>query len=57
MKNWDERTTNQILLDLKQLEAEHESIKMKMMKLLDEMESVERDFLEGNKALNKRLGK
>lgn len=57
MKNWEEKTTNQILLDLKQLEAEHESIKMEMIKLLDKMESVEKDFLDGNNALNKRLGK
>lgn len=57
MKNWGEKTTNQILLDLKQLEAEHESIKMEMIKLLDKMESVEKDFLDGNNTLNKRLGK
>lgn len=55
MEKWDEKGTNQIITDLKQLEAKHEAIKMEMLKLLDEMEDVEKDFEEGKKILNKRL--
>ncbi len=55
MQKWDEKSTNQIITDLKQLEAKHEAIKIEMLKLLDELESVEKDFNEGNKILNKRL--
>lgn len=55
MGKWDDKVTNQIITDLKQLEAKHVAIKMDMLKLLDEMEEVEKDFLEGKEILNKRL--
>ncbi len=53
--SWDDKSTNQIQTDLKQLQARHQYVKMEMLKLLDELEDIEKDFVEGNKILNKRI--
>jgi len=54
-KNWNEQTTNQLILDIKSLQEKHESIKNKILKLVDEMEGVESDFKDVNVILKERL--
>ena len=55
MKKFEDKTNNEIVLELKQLELDHESLKMKMLKDYDMLMGIEKDYVEGNRLLNKRL--
>jgi len=69
MEKLEDKTNNQILLEIKQLEQEHESLKMvmlrdydsiellkaKMKKDFERMETVEKRFNEANEIVVRRL--
>lgn len=49
------KSNNEILLEIKQLEADHEAIKLKMLNDYDKMVEIEKKFDRANKILLKRL--
>lgn len=53
--NLEDKTNNEILFFIKQLEADHESIKLRMIKDLDRLVEVEKKFDQANKIILKRL--
>jgi hypothetical protein len=55
MSKLDDMSNNEILFLVKQLEANHEAIKLKMIKDYDKMVEIEKEFDEANKLLVKRL--
>ncbi len=69
MSRFDDSTNNEILLEIKQLQAEHESLKLSMVKDYDtidaikakmkkewsRLETVEAEFNEANAIILKRL--
>ena len=69
MSKYEDKTNNEILLEIKQLQAEHESLKLSMVKDYDtidaikikmkkewsRLEEVEADFNEANEIILRRL--
>jgi len=55
MDNLEEMTNNEILFQIKQFEADHEAIKLKMLQDYDRMVEIEKKFDRANKILLKRL--
>lgn len=55
MDDLENKTSNELLFEIKQLEADHEAIKLKMLKDFDQMVSIEQKFDKVNKILLKRL--
>lgn len=55
MDKLEDKTNNEILFEIKQLEADHEAIKLKMIKDYDKMLEIEKRFDEANKIILKRL--
>lgn len=54
-ENLEEKSNNEILFMLKQLEADYEAVKLKMLKDYDRMEEIERTYDKASKLLLKRL--
>jgi hypothetical protein len=55
MDDLENKTSNELLFEIKQLEADHEAIKLKMLKDFDQMVEIEQKFDKVNKILLKRL--
>lgn len=55
MNDLENKSNNEILFLIKQLEADHEAIKLKMLKDYDKMVEIEKTFDNANKLLVKRL--
>ncbi len=55
IKKIEEMSNNEILFQIKQYEADHESIKLRMLKDLEKLEELEKRFDQANKLLVKRL--
>lgn len=55
MEELENKSNNDILFEVKQMEASHEAIKLQMIKLYDEMVEIEKRFNKANKILVKRL--
>ena len=55
MENWDEKTNNEIVIRLKEMEMEHINIKDKIIMLYDSLENLEKNFSQGNEILLNRL--
>ena len=51
----ESKTSNEILFEIKQMEADHEAIKLKMVKDYDKLVEIEKRFEEANKIILKRL--
>ena len=51
----ESKTNNEILFEIKQMEADHEAIKLKMIKDYDKLVEIEKRFDQANKLLVKRL--
>ena len=49
------KSNNEILFEIKQMEADHEALKLKMIQDYDKMVELEKRFDEANKILVKRL--
>jgi len=54
-KELEGKSNNEILFDIKQLEADHESVKINMLKDYDRLIEIEKKFDDANKILVKRL--
>jgi hypothetical protein len=55
MDDLENKTNNEILFVIKQLEADHESLKLRMLKDFDKMVEIEKQFDKANKIILKRL--
>jgi hypothetical protein len=51
----EDKSNNEILFEIKQLEADHEALKLKMIKDYDKLVDIELRFDKANKILVKRL--
>jgi hypothetical protein len=51
----EDKSNNEILFEIKQLEADHEALKLKMLKDYDKLVDIELRFDKANKILVKRL--
>jgi hypothetical protein len=51
----DEKSNNEILFEIKQMEADHEAIKLKMLQDYDKLVEIEKRFDAANKIIVKRL--
>lgn len=54
-ENFENMSNNDILFQIKQMEADHEAIKIKMLKDYDKMVEIEKRFDKANQILIKRL--
>lgn len=55
MNDLENKSNNDILFEIKQMEADHEALKLKMIQDYDKMIEIEKRFDEANKLLVKRL--
>jgi len=55
MNELEGKTNNEILFEIKQMEADYEAIKIKMLNDYDKMLDIEKKFDQANKILVKRL--
>lgn len=51
----EDLSNNEILFEIKQMEADHESLKLKMLKDYDKLVEIEKKFDKANQILSKRL--
>lgn len=54
-KDFEEMSNNEILFLIKQMEADHEALKLKMIKDYDKLVEIEKRFDKANQILIKRL--
>lgn len=55
MNELESKSNNEILFEIKQMEADHEAIKLRMIKDLEKLEELEKRFDQANKLIVKRL--
>ena len=55
MEDFENKSNNDILFDIKQMQADYDALKIKLLKDLDKLEEIERNFDRANKILLKRL--
>ncbi len=55
MNELEQKSNNEILFEIKQMEADHEAIKLRMLKDLEKLEELDKRFDQANKILIKRL--
>ena len=53
--NWDDKTNNEILLEIKQIQLDHEALKSKMLRDWDKLVELEDKFKEANNIIVERL--
>lgn len=55
MEKLEDKSNNELLMEVKQLQIDHESLKTKMLKDFDELTKIEERFTKINQLLTKRL--
>jgi hypothetical protein len=55
MEDLENKSNNEILFEIKQMEADYEALKLRMLKDYDKMEEIEKKFERANKIILKRL--
>ena len=55
MNELENKSNNEILFEIKQMEADHEAIKLKMLQDYDKLVELEKRFEQANKIILKRL--
>jgi hypothetical protein len=55
--NWEDKSTNEILIEIKQMEFDYEALKTKMLKDFDALVLIEQKFKDAHDVINKRLKK
>jgi hypothetical protein len=55
MNEYKDKTNNQILSDIKQMEFDYKSLKDKILKDYDELIAMEKSFAIAHKIINERL--
>lgn len=53
--NWDEKTNNDILLEIKQMQLDYEALKQKMLRDFDILVDIETKYNEAQKIIIERL--
>lgn len=53
--NWEDKTNNEILLEIKQMQLDHEALKSKMLRDWDKLVEIETKFKEANDVIVNRL--
>jgi DnaJ-domain-containing protein 1 len=51
----EDKSNNEILFEIKQMEADYEAIKIRMVRDFDKLEELERKFDKANKLITRRL--
>jgi hypothetical protein len=54
-KNWEDKTNNEILLEIKQMQLDHEALKLKIIREYDKLTELEDKFNEAQKIVKQRL--
>ena len=54
-KDWEDKTNNEILLEIKQLQFDHEALKMKIIREFDKLVEIENKFYDASKIIKERL--
>ncbi len=55
MSSWDNKSNSEIILEIKQLQANHEALKAELLRKYDTLESIEKRFEEAHNELLTRL--
>ena len=55
MGKWENKSSNAIILEIKEMQEEHEGLKTTIYACLDKMDKLEKDFQEGSKIVMERL--
>jgi hypothetical protein len=55
MEYWKDKSNNEILLEIKQMQLDHEAVKARMLEHYEVLEAIEKRFDDANKELSKRL--
>jgi hypothetical protein len=55
MEELENKSNNEILFEIKQMQADYDALKIKMLKDYDKMEELERRYEKANKIILKRL--
>ena len=53
--NWEDKSNNEILLEIKQLQLDQEALKMKIAREFDKLVEIEGNFEEAQKIIKQRL--
>jgi hypothetical protein len=53
--NWDEKSNDVILLEIKQIEYDYEALKQKLVNEFDKLVELETKYVEAHKVINNRL--
>ena len=53
--NWDEKSNDEILLEIKQIEYDYEALKQKLVNEFDKLVQLETKYTEAHKVINNRL--
>lgn len=53
--NWDEKSNDEILLEIKQIEYDYEALKQKLVNEFDKLVELETKYTEAHKVINNRL--
>jgi hypothetical protein len=54
-KNWDNKSNNEILLELKQMQLDYEAQKLKTLKEFDKLIEIENEYNNTQKIIKSRL--
>lgn len=57
MKKWEDMSTNELALEIATMKEKHEAVKREILINIDNMESIEKDFIEANNVIHSRLNK
>lgn len=55
MNELEQKSNNELLFEIKQMEADYEAVKLKINQKLDELDEIERRFAIATKILHERL--
>jgi len=55
MEDLEQKSNNEILFYIKQLQADHEALKIKMLKDYDNLLELEKEFAKANEIIHRRL--
>jgi hypothetical protein len=54
-RNWDDKSNNEILLELKQMQLDYEAQKLKTLKEFDKLIEIENEYNNAKKIIKSRL--
>ena len=55
MENFKDKNNNEILLTIKQLQLDHEALKMQLLKGVDKLIAIEEEYEKANQIILERL--